>query len=500
MDLGLISPAGVAFREVVVKLHVSRREKREKGRSAKPSEVMAAPMEWEPGARKLPSGMRTKQANKGNKICADKKITDASKGVAEALTHSEQSSSVELGDEVAARLVELVPTEETIARGQRCLEALQSVMVRLGLDWEVKPFGSFANGFCTVSSDLDVTCCQADGQTKLPAADAQQQAAFALGGWIVPMLQLHGAFSVVEEILGARVPILKLRFEQVLDVDLSWNNPKPLLNTRLLKTYSQMHPLVKDLGITVKLWAKAAGICDATNSSLSSYSFTLLVLYFLQVHRDVQLPVLPVEAFEDERQEQPDERLVSAMAIWHRWQCNLSLPDMMLRFFAFYSSHGEDAFQWGTEVVSVRCGSRLKADEPIFMKLRGRQACRLHIEDPYEVDRNLHGVLGGVEEAQLRIAFSDAWQDMQLNRLPKALLQIPKTEIPVGNKSPGKDDLLELVRVYKSLATESSGVSTNSGGAESTDDGSCPENLGKPTPAAIPLPAGLLGSGFRLRL
>ena len=44
------------------------------------------------------------------------------------------------------------------------------------------------------------------------------------------------------------------------------------------------------------------------------YAFTLLVIYFLQAHLDVQLPVLPVEAFEDLTQHDADERAIMATA------------------------------------------------------------------------------------------------------------------------------------------------------------------------------------------
>ena len=149
---------------------------------------------------------------------------------------------------------------------------LQSMMKRLGHNWQVCSFGSYANGFSTIHSDLDVTCHTRD---QWFGGETQQQSTIDLQMWIVPMLQEHSSFSVVQEIFNARVPLLRLRFESALDVDLSCHNTRPVSNTRLLKAYSDMDSRIKDLGIAIKLWAKAASICDATKSSLSSYAFML---------------------------------------------------------------------------------------------------------------------------------------------------------------------------------------------------------------------------------
>jgi len=360
-------------------------------------------MEGEESSVMQSSETRTKQGKKGNKM---NKMMNASAVSVDHTRHDNSLGEVgfeHLGKSLAARLEEGVPTQDSLAQAERCLRELQSVMARLGLDWKVIPYGSFVNGFGTVSSDIDVTCCQPGEKA---GGDAQRKAVEALGNWIVPMIQLHGSFSIVEEILGARIPILKLRFENTLNVDVSCHNQKPVMNTRLFKAYSKMDPRIKELGIAIKLWARGVGICDATKKNLSSYSFTLMVIYFLQVHPDVELPVLPVDAFEEGGLREHDERVMDAMASWN---CRLTLLEIMSRFFAFYA----DAFVWGNEVVSVRCGRRHMAPDPCFGKLRGRHTWRLHIEDPFELERNLHCVLGEVEEEQLRSAFTEACGDMQ---------------------------------------------------------------------------------------
>lgn len=62
-------------------------------------------------------------------------------------------------------------------------------------------------------------------------------------------------------------------------------------NTRLLKCYAEFDPRVKPVIFAVKHWATRRGIKDASFGFLSTYSFVLLVIFFLQV--GVSPPVLP---------------------------------------------------------------------------------------------------------------------------------------------------------------------------------------------------------------
>ena len=69
----------------------------------------------------------------------------------------------------------------------------------------------------------------------------------------------------------------------------------------------------------------------------------------------------------------------------------------LARFFFFYSDSRQ--FQWGSEVVSVRMGCRLTMEHQCFAWLETwNQTNRLHIEDPFILDRNLNCVLGTWQE------------------------------------------------------------------------------------------------------
>lgn len=286
-----------------------------------------------------------------------------------------------------------------VVRG--CLEQLKKT---LGRDWQVQPFGSFANGLCTETSDLDVTCYQEEqlsGQSN--SADDMQYR-------LIPALQGSYCFQVLEVIRAARVPIVKLRFDNKLEVDLSCNNKEPLANTQLLHAYTKLHPVVRHLAVAVKLWAAGVGVCGAREKHLSSYSLTLMVIYFLQVDPGVAMPCLPTQVFDGGQGTPPAVEQVT-------WSCSSSLVSLLFRFFTFFAFD----FGWGTEVVAVRLGARTSRTDPAHSSLRGCWGCRLHIADPFLLERNLNCVLGPVQEQTLQSRIHEAARALQNGVLPPGL-------------------------------------------------------------------------------
>ena len=56
-----------------------------------------------------------------------------------------------------------------------------------------------------------------------------------------------------------------------------------------------------------------------------------------------------------------------------------------------------------------------------YFVLNCRHWPRIHIEDPYQVERNLHGVLGEAEEMQLREAFAEGLRVIVGGAVPPGL-------------------------------------------------------------------------------
>ena len=163
--------------------------------------------------------------------------------------------------------------------------------------------------------------------------------------------QRHTSFAVVELRSHAKIPLLKLRYASRLDVDLSVQNLAPFSNAHLLKMYGSnyIRPVVFQLTILVKHWAKTEDVCGATGGHLSSYSWTLMVIYFLQVHPDVKLPCIPTAWFELNHllDRGSFNSLMERDLLWH-WQCNSSVSVLIAEFFKFYAT----IFRWGGSSVN----------------------------------------------------------------------------------------------------------------------------------------------------
>ena len=81
--------------------------------------------------------------------------------------------------------------------------------------------------------------------------------------------------ELLDVALSPRVPVLRLK-RYNLHIDLSIQNIQPMLNTRLLQEYASLDPLIRDLGVAVKVWAAQHHLLGARQGNLSSYAFVLM--------------------------------------------------------------------------------------------------------------------------------------------------------------------------------------------------------------------------------
>lgn len=358
------------------------------------------------GADGLAEGADARRAAAGAELHAAAAVGDGRRGGGAAAAAPAAVRSGE-GQRTERHLAALQRSVQAARRSQEderlaeaCLQVLSAMLAEHPFEdrrWSVSAFGSAVNGFGMAGCDLDVVV---HGPPAEAGADLTPQASRSV------LLELRSllagsAFLVKEAIWLARVPILKLQFGE-LEVDLSVNNTKPLLNTQLLKAYASLHPSVSELGVAVKLWAKERGLCGAASGHLSSYALVLMVIYFLQVACTPPLPCLPTE------QLLHGATCPEALRAGASWACSEPLHVLLCSFVAFY---GRD-FRWGEEVVSVRLGRREVAPSA-FELLPGRRAGALRVEDPIETSRDLANVLQVRQESQLRTTLRSGAQLLQ---------------------------------------------------------------------------------------
>eukprot|EP00931_Biecheleriopsis_adriatica_P115930 TRINITY_DN91666_c0_g1_i1.p1 TRINITY_DN91666_c0_g1~~TRINITY_DN91666_c0_g1_i1.p1 ORF type:complete len:557 (+),score=80.93 TRINITY_DN91666_c0_g1_i1:166-1836(+) len=310
----------------------------------------------------------------------------------------------------------LQPLPDEIEMQKRCIEHLGAAVQRLGSGWEMKVFGSLANGFATRGADLDITCFKHD----LPEQDSQlavQELKFELA----PLLRQLPYFEVTKEVWSARVPIVRLKFMGRVDVDFSCHNPQAIQNTHLLHAYSCLNSKVRELVLSVKIWAKNEGLCGAPLGHLSSYSLTLMTIYFLQVVH--AMPCLPTRCFSHSG--------YTSEVDMFTWEFPGPLSFLMKGFFRFYAG----SFMWGSEVVSVSAGKRITVTDPRFLDLPGKTVARLHIEDPF-LPRNLNCVLNIENEQVLRMKIQEASETIHMGQVPQAfVLACSNSELPQNSSA-----------------------------------------------------------------
>ncbi|KAG6975617.1 hypothetical protein JG688_00002200 [Phytophthora aleatoria] len=178
---------------------------------------------------------------------------------------------------------------------EKCQEVARGIEAFLRYDvgkWpecKVEVFGSSMSMFGSPDSDLDM-CVLKDSsyldnefpaENRLQTAKRRKNDLFDLKS----IFESEG-FEVDTVVAHARIPVLRFRYSRSgLDYkcDLCFDNELSVWNTRLLRAYASFDERARDLGIAVKHWAKQRGVFDTASGFLSSYSYVLMSIYYLQV-------------------------------------------------------------------------------------------------------------------------------------------------------------------------------------------------------------------------
>ncbi|ERE79351.1 terminal uridylyltransferase 7 isoform 2 [Cricetulus griseus] len=259
-------------------------------------------------------------------------------------------------------------------------------------------FGSSKNGFGFKQSDLDV-CMTINGHETAEGLDCVRTIEE-----LARALRKHSGLRNILPITTAKVPIVKFfHLRSGLEVDISLYNTLALHNTRLLSAYSAIDPRVKYLCYTMKVFTKMCDIGDASRGSLSSYAYTLMVLYFLQQRSPPVIPVLQ----EIYRGEKKPEILVDGWniyffdqidelpAYWPEYGRNTeSVGQLWLGLLRFYT----EEFDFKEHVISIRRKSLLttfkKQWTSKYIVIEGMNKVKLEVtcwpsKYPFDLNHNL---------------------------------------------------------------------------------------------------------------
>ncbi|KAF7281603.1 hypothetical protein GWI33_004467 [Rhynchophorus ferrugineus] len=218
--------------------------------------------------------------------------------------------------------------------------------------------GSTMTGFGLNTSDIDM-CLLIKPCTEDPRLDSVHQLHH-----IKNNLLKYGLI-IDSELILAKVPILKFREQSSgFEIDLNCNNSVGIYNTNLLYCYARMDWRVRPLVVMVKLWAQANHINDAKNLTVSSYSWTLMVIHYLQCGiSPFILPCLHAlypERFNSDKSRITDvhEDIRSGELDNYRSYNTISLAELFIGFFGYYAN-----FDFSQYAISVRAGGRLLIED-----------------------------------------------------------------------------------------------------------------------------------------
>ncbi|KAF0297648.1 Terminal uridylyltransferase 4 [Amphibalanus amphitrite] len=248
-------------------------------------------------------------------------------------------------------------------------------------------FGSSCNGFGFRNSDLDI--CLTFDDCSDPQSLDQPDIILKLAE---TLKRLRFIYNVIP-ISTAKVPIVKFTDRRSrLEADISLYNTLAQHNTLLLHTYAKLDSRARILGYMVKLMAKICDICDASRGSLSSYAYTLLLIYYLQRCKPAVLPVLQ-ELDADSRR----PRLVDGADLW-------------IGFLRFYGEH----FDFERNVVCIRRMEVLSKFEKLW------NGSFIAIEDPFLLSHNLGGGVRRKMASFIRRTFL-LWRLHHMRPIPNSL-------------------------------------------------------------------------------
>eukprot|EP00930_Biecheleria_cincta_P104827 TRINITY_DN9725_c0_g1_i1.p1 TRINITY_DN9725_c0_g1~~TRINITY_DN9725_c0_g1_i1.p1 ORF type:complete len:566 (-),score=126.58 TRINITY_DN9725_c0_g1_i1:414-2111(-) len=270
------------------------------------------------------------------------------------------------------------------------VERIQRAAEKLGLEGQVVPFGSFANGLNNECSDCDVTF--------MPKEDVWGEAGLKVLERFADELPSFG-FKHIIRIFQASIPLIKAVDESSgKEVDLCIANHLGVYNSRLVSSYCTIDIRVGEVCRAVKHWAKSMELVGSSDGHLNSYGYTLMSLYYLMACSPPVVPNLqdlagscavdavPVIDRKWGREMTWDCRFWEDLHLLPKSQNNESIESLLKGFFKYYT----EIFDWATQAVSIRLALTNKQNQvPKFNLGTPTTPEGWYVEDPFDLRHNL---------------------------------------------------------------------------------------------------------------
>lgn len=306
--------------------------------------------------------------------------------------------TAELTNCIIAFLSPILPTEEEYRIKEATRRQLERLAGKVSPGAKLLAFGSMANGFALRNSDMDLCCLMGrkgsqEGETGAYTSPAPT--ASELVEKLAKVIREETDFNVLP-LPKARIPIIKIsrastsELPYEISCDIGFENRLALENTRLLLSYAMVDPpRLRTLVLFLKVWTKRRKLNSPYMGTLSSYGYTLLVLYYLcHVKRPAVLPNL--QRIPPTRPLAPEEIELNGNNIYFyddmatlrkEWQSQNTenVAELLIDFFRYFAKD----FAYSRDAISLRTETGLIPKDGITWN------AELCIEDPFQSGYNV---------------------------------------------------------------------------------------------------------------
>ena len=242
-------------------------------------------------------------------------------------------------------------------------------------------FGSTGCNLHSRDSDLDVAL-------RVPYDQVTDRAKREMIVRLADAFKSNHQVCSVEAVPDARVPIVRLVHAATgIQCDVSIGNEAALQKTALLNVYSKSEPLFRELCLLVKHWARKRKLNSPRDNTLSSYTWTLLVIHFLQRRQPALLPMIDTPTLQAANLKKFEQK--KKTAVGGTVNRPTSAAKLLYEFFSFFAEL--DPATYGT--ISIRVGHLMQRGQRLMCARMLASPGMLSVEDPVCPEEDLGRVL-----------------------------------------------------------------------------------------------------------
>lgn len=210
-------------------------------------------------------------SSQANQATTTKASTDEFDGI---------SSSSKENEWFLSRVKSILPSNEQVKTRRVVLRAVKDILTKTIPGVEVGIFGSTAVGVDIVDSDIDLIiffrCATHPIDVHAVLRDVEVKLREECE---TDTSDIRGKCTFIS---SSKVPVIKLDTDMGPSIDISCQNPWTLVGVRFVRHFLKCCPLLASLVRVVKLWVSKRNIRPSRYGGLSSWGWTLLVIFAYQ--------------------------------------------------------------------------------------------------------------------------------------------------------------------------------------------------------------------------